>query len=136
MPTLLENQKLIRHSGPVASGTSAVEPGGIDTTGFGRVAFICAVGTIASTGTVSATIQTSSDNSTFADVSGASVTLSDSDDDKLVAVELNSPGARYVRLRIVRGTANSDIDGIVCLLGDPNTAPTTHDSSVAATSVS
>jgi len=136
MPTLLENQKLIRHSGPVAAGTSAIEPTGIDTTGFSRVAFICPVGTIVATGTVTATIQTSSDNSTFADVSGATVALTDSDDDSLIALELNSPDERYVRLRIVRATANSDIDGVVALLGDPGTAPVTHDSSVAATSVS
>jgi hypothetical protein len=117
--TLLKLVDVRRAINAVAAGTSSQNGNTIDTLGYDSVAFVVAFGALTATQVTSIKLQSgdASDASDMADVSGAtSGALADGDGTKLLALELYRPSKRYVRVVVVRGTANAVIDGGIALL--------------------
>jgi hypothetical protein len=103
----------------VAAGTSSQNGNTIDTLGYDSVCFIVAFGALTATQVTSIKVQQGdqSDASDMADISGAATgNMADADGNKLLCVEVYRPSKRYVRVVVVRGTANAVIDGGIALL--------------------
>jgi hypothetical protein len=125
----------------LAAGTSDVASGAVDTRGFGGVMFIAGVGVIAATGAVTFKGQQSSDLAgspdAYSDILGAALTAyGDTDDNKIVILDIRLPMKRFVKLATTRGdAANSTVDFIVAILYNPGQAPTALDALTLAQEV-
>ena len=131
---LLYSVQVQRAMNAVAVGTSAQNSDIIDTAGFDGVQFIVAHGTITD-GTPSIKVQQGADSglSDAADLTGTSVAVANTDDNKLCIVDVWRPGERYVRCVVTRGGATgSVIDGIVAVLYGAKSKPTSQHADVAA----
>ena len=61
----------------------------------------------------------SSNLSDGADLAGSAVSIADSDDNKLLVLDIHRPAERYVRAVVTRGTADATIDGVIAILYGP-----------------
>ena len=116
---LLKNCQIVRHNGAVAAGTTAINPTGVDMAGYNSALFIVALGAITATGVPALKLQQSADNSTFEDLTGSAIAVTDADGSKYMAIEVVRPNKQYVRCAVTRTTANVVVDGIVCILSNP-----------------
>lgn len=117
----------------VAAGTGDTQAGtAVDMTNYDRVRFVVAIGAITSTGTATVKAQAgaASDGSDAADITGASVAYTDADDNKIAIVEVERPQSRYVRVVVVRATANVVIDGAVAIQAAGRNMPVTQGATV------
>ena len=103
MPQLSSSIKLTKVTDHTTAGTSAVNSGSVDMAGFEGVIFISSFGTAASGNTVEAAQST--DDSSFSDLLGSSVTSGSSDED--VWIDIYRPQERYVRAEFARGTSST-----------------------------
>lgn len=103
MPQLSNSIKLTKVTDHTTAGTSAVNSGSVDMAGFEGVIFISSFGTAASNNTVEAAQST--DDSSFSDLLGSSVTSGSSDED--VWIDVYRPQERYVRAEFARGTSST-----------------------------
>lgn len=121
----------------VAAGQSNVASDIVDTAGYDGIRFILAMGAITSGAATSANVQQNTANSAsgMADLAGSSVTIADTNDNKLIVIEVIKPQERYLRLETLRATQDSAIDGLIVELFNPRTMPVTQDSTVATLEV-
>jgi hypothetical protein len=113
----------------LAAGTTDVNSQSVDLAQYAskRIAFLVALGTIAASGAGTIKVQHSDDNTNFVDVEGTSQAWVDTDDDKVIGVEIHRPLKRYLRVVTTRGDAgNSTINGIFALVSDNRTQPFTQ----------
>lgn len=106
----------------LAAGTSDVNSVAVDALGYGRIAFLWVFGDNAATGTFTGSIEGSADGSTgWTAITGALSTFTagaTDTDDEMLMVECNlNPAYRYYRAVSNRGTANTALNGLFCLLG-------------------
>lgn len=128
--------KTTRVSNAVAAGTTSVNCTSVDMLGFEAVRFTALFGTLTSTQVTSIKAQGSDDNSTFTDLAGTAVgPLADADSNKALILDLFRPKYRYIRLVVVRGTANAVIDGVLADQYLASREPVTQDTSVSAAEV-
>ncbi len=83
--------------------------------GYDGALFLVPLGTIVSGAVTSIKVQQSSDDGavdTYDDLTGSSQTIADTDDDKLVYVDVLRPGKQYLKLVVSRATQNATIGGI------------------------
>jgi hypothetical protein len=140
MQNLLRNIKLdLVDPDSGAAGTKTLSAGTSDKTsewvlvqGVATFAFLVAIGAITSTGTINFGIDFSDDQTTVVEETGISVNVTDADGSKLVGLEVTNPQYKWARLNTDRGTANSAINAVIFLGGNPADAPVTHDASVLA----
>ena len=111
----------------VAAGTSDQNSSSVDMSGFESVTFLVSFGTITSSAATSIKASQSADDVTFNDLAGTAISVADTDDNQIVAVEVIKPTDRYVRCTVSRGTANAVIDGVIALQGRALEAAVTHD---------
>lgn len=99
----------------VAAGTTAIDGDVFDALGFTNVVHTTLLGALVDTQTTVVKAQHGdlADGSDMADITNASYTVLDTDDDDIVQIELYKITKRYHRTRITRGVANSAIDGIL-----------------------
>lgn len=131
---LTDRIKTIRVSNAVSVGTADANSSIIDMSGYEGVRFIVAYGTITD-GPPAVKVQqgAAANLSDAADLTGTSVAVADSDDNKLAIVDVYAPQERYVRCVVVRGGATGCvIDGIVAEVYGARVEPVTQDSTVAA----
>ena len=121
--------KITRVSNAVAAGTATTNCSSVDMKGYNDVTFVCAIGAIEATGTVTLKAQQSTDDSSFADLEGTAIAYTASDDNKLAILEVTSPRERYVRPVVVTATANGTIDSVIAVQSSADAEPVTHDSS-------
>lgn len=124
------NEKTIRVLNGVAAGTTAQTSSAIDTSGFDGVKIYSSFGAITATAVTSVKVQQSSDDGvadTYADLLGTSVNVAADDDNQVVVHDIYRPRERYLKVVISRATADAVIDGVVAVLYDQRTAPTTDD---------
>lgn len=126
--SIAKGVKVTRVMNAVAAGQTAQNSSSVDRLGFETVVFVATFGAITAGAATSVKVQTSSDDSSFNDLLGSSVTVADDDDNKAVWVEIVRPRERYLRMTISRATQDSVIDGIIAIQGLPKVRPTTHDS--------
>ena len=130
MLTISEDTKLTRVSNAVAAGQTVINSASVDMSGFDGVGFAVAFGAITATAVTSVKVQQSGDDGVadaWADLTGTSITVADTDDDKLFVVDVAHPTERYLRAVVSRGTADSVVDGIIAVQYGPKKTPTTHD---------
>lgn len=80
---------------------------------------LCCVdlGTIAATGTVALQVtECATTGGTFTDISGATVSAAADDDDTILFLEVLSPRLPFIRIDVDRGTANSTINTMFCVI--------------------
>lgn len=130
MKTITEEIKIV-HVAPdsgsattytLSAGVTDVNSSSVDALGFGRVKFLWIFGDNADTGTFTGSIEGSADGSSgWTAISGAtsSFTAGASDtDNKMLDVECGvDPAYRYYRAVTNRGTANTVLNALLCLLG-------------------
>lgn len=137
MHNLTHNVKTVRAANAAAAGQTAVNSAGIDTRFFVGVRAIALLGAINATGVVSMKAQYSDDNGStdaYSDIEDSSISVSaDTDDNKLLIIDIHKPKKRWVRFVITRGTADSVVDGILVELYLPSSAPVTQDTTVEVT---
>ena len=87
---------------PALYDDTAVNGAGVDMQGWDGVLFLIPVGAMDTT--LDAKAQDSADNSTFADIAGAAITqYTATDDNKLCAIDVWRPTARFVRVVVDPG---------------------------------
>lgn len=121
----------------VAAGTSAVNSDRVDTAGYEGVRFICGFGAIVSGAvtSVKARQNTADSDTGMADLEGSSQSVADTDDNKIVIVDIRRPRERYVQLSISRATQNATVDFLVVELYGPRVKPVTQDTTVIGAEV-
>lgn len=124
-----KNTKITRVKASAVAGTSDINSDIIDMANYEGVLFIVALGAITSGAVTSIKGQqgAASSMSDAADLVGTGVTIADTDDDKVVWLDIKNPQERYVRCVLDRGTQNAVLDGIIAIQYGPRKAPTTHD---------
>jgi hypothetical protein len=101
------------HPQAVAAGTA--DTGGIDMAKFRRAIFVLNVGAFGASATVDMKLQESTDNSTFTDITGATITqlAAAGGNNRLATLEIRAgqlaAGKRYVRARVTVGTATTTL---------------------------
>ena len=129
--------KVTRVIDATAAGTDDTISGStIDMKGFGSCTFIVGFGTITASAVTSIKVQQDSDSAmgTAADLLGSSVSITDAQDDHSVLVEVAEPRERYVRVQVVRATANAVIDFGLAVQTNPKISPVTHDATTVISS--
>lgn len=132
MDRLAHSTKITRCIDATAAGTGDTITGtAIDMSGFNGACFIVAFGAITASAVTTVKLQQSDDSGgspdDFSDIVGTAVSVADDDDTSMAYIDLIRPTKRYVRVAVVRATANSVIDGAVCLQYGAHATPVTHD---------
>lgn len=138
MHNLSKNVKVTKMIDYQAAGTGdTITSGYVDMTGFESVMFICSLGAIAAGGSATLKAQQDTDPAfgTVADLAGTGVANSaDTDDNKLLILEIVKPQERYVRPAVVRAVGNVTIESVVAIQSGASYVPTTHDSTTVEAS--
>jgi hypothetical protein len=119
---------LKRVKAATAAGTGdTISSDVVDTAGFAGVLFFTTFGAITATAVTSVKAQqgAASDLSDAADLEGTAQSVADDDDGQTFAIDINQPRERYVRMQVVRATANAVIGEIYALLYGPRSLPQT-----------
>lgn len=123
MLSLVNECKLVVCKSEVAAGTTAIEDATIvDMQGFESVAFIAVLGAdTASTAAIGLSAIVGNDaalaDGVEKEAQAAYTATSDTDaDGKAIVLDVIKPGARYVRPKVTRSTANSEILAVVAVL--------------------
>lgn len=103
------------HPQAIAVGTA--DTGGIDMSKFRRALFVLDVGAFGASATVDMKLQESPDNSTFTDLAGTGVSITQlaaaGGNNRLASLEARagqlSAGKRYLRARVTVGTATTTL---------------------------
>ena len=138
MPALLERVRWDRIKVAQAAGTSDVTSDTVDLdadNGYRGVQFMVALGAIVSGAVTSVKVQESSDDSAWSDLAGTSITVADTDDDKIVVTDIYKPNKRYIRCIVDRGTQNATVDGVFALLYENNLEAVAQPSDVVGAEV-
>ena len=126
---LSKSAKATRVMNSVTAGTSDQTSSSVDMEGFDSVMFVLSLGTITAAAVTSFHLATSSDNSSFNDLLGTSITIAADDDNQIVIIDLSRPRERYIRAVVDRGTQNAVLEGVIAFQYQAKAEPTTHDSS-------
>lgn len=126
------NIKITRVANSAAAGTSAVTCSTLDMAGFEGVLFIAAFGDLSNGAVTGIKAQQGqlANMGDAADLAGTAIAIADTDDNKVLALEVYRPRERYVRAIVTRGTANAVLDGVIAIQYGAAEAPTSHDSTV------
>jgi hypothetical protein len=126
--------KVKRVLNAVAAGTSNQNGAAVDTQGFQGVRFLVAVGAITATAVTSIKVQegNAANLSDAADLAGSGIAIAadGSDDNSVFVVDVYKPAKRYLRVVVLRGTANAVIDGAFAELYEGRVYPEARDASV------
>ena len=133
MRNLARNVRIARALNAVAAGQTDQNGGIIDMANYEGVVFIAVLGTLASGAVTGLKVQMGNESnlSDAADLVGTAVSMTDSDDNKLLVLDIHRPAERYVRAVVTRGTADATIDGVIAIQYGARILPTSQDSTVA-----
>lgn len=115
-----------------AAGTSTITSAAIDMAGFDGCVFLVPVGAVVSGAVTSVKVQQcDTSGGSYADLEGSSVTIADTDDDKLKYVDVLRPREQFLKCVVSRATQNATIGGIVAVQYRSRVRPVTHGTNVA-----
>jgi hypothetical protein len=125
------NYQHIRVSNAVAAGVTTINGTHVDVGGE-SVVFAIHFGAIVSGAVTSVKLQQGdlSDDSDMADIPGATLTVADTDDNRIALLEAVQPKKRYVRVVVSRATQNATVDSISALVFSRRKLPVTQDTTV------
>ncbi len=120
-----------------ATGTSEISSSGADCLKGNGVMFLIAYGAVTADQASPITVQVSSDNSNWDDVTDADSTqptpILAAADNKIQLVEVWNPSKRYVRVQIARATGEQVIDGVfACVFALEKAPPSLHTTNAVA----
>jgi hypothetical protein len=99
-----------------AAGTADITTAAVDTAGYEGVLFIVPLGTIVSGAVTSIKVQQcDTTGGSYADLTGSAQTIADTDDDKLLYVDVYRPQEQFLKLIVDRGTQNTTVGGVVAI---------------------
>ena len=134
MQRLAENVLFKRTVDPASRSAGAVNGEGFDSKGYDGVCAIVDVGAIAGSTTLDVKLQDSDDNTTFADITGASITqlAAQSTEQPTIDVRLGGPAnkARYIRAVLTVGGASTAVAGVTLAFYHGNGPVTNNPASV------
>lgn len=119
---------------PTAAGLTDVNGAGVDLQGYEGCLFILGFGTITVNGVQGLKAQASDDDGSgdaYSDLAGTLVAAADTDDDKLVVLDVHKPAKRWIRPVVERATANSVIDLVIAIPYGAMKKPTVTHADVA-----
>lgn len=122
---------------PIVAGTDdTTNTTTIDMQGYDSIEWVTNVGTITATGTLNVKIQSGAlaNMNDAADLLDTNQALDDTDDDRLMIHDMHRPRERYVRLVLIRATANVVINSVQARLYNAKDKPVTQDTSHVASS--
>ena len=100
-----------------AAGSTAVTSEAIDTFGFDGIRIVMGFGAIVSGAATSFKLQEcATSGGSYADIAGSSVTVADTDDNKIAIAEIYQPRARFIKVVISRATQNATVDFMIAEL--------------------
>jgi len=117
-------------SAGIAAGSTDSQSSSVDMQGYEGCKIYTCFGAIVAGAVTSVEIQTSSDDSTFNDLAGSSVTVADDDDDDVVIHDIYRPLERYLRVDVNRATQNATVDYILAVRYGSIKSPATDDATV------
>lgn len=139
MLNLLTDARITRVENAAAAATTDVTTDVLDMKGHDGATFIALLGDVDDTSALELVVQQGdeSDGSDATDttVSATFTAGASNADNAVLAVEILRPSKRYVRAKLVRGTANAVVDGIVAIQTDPARTPATQSAGVIASAI-
>lgn len=96
-----------------AAGTSSITSTAVDMAGYDGCMFIIPFGAIVSGAVTSIKLQQcDTSGGSYADLTGTSQTVADTDDDKTLIIDIKQPLEQYLKVVVTRGTQNATVGGI------------------------
>lgn len=114
MKSLIGDVKTTRVSNAVAAGTTLITSSSVSMVGFRNAKWEVHFGAITTNAVTSIEIHESADDSSYTAVAGTNKVVADSDDNKIVQVELLDPQNKFYKCLVNRSTQNAVVDTIVC----------------------
>ncbi len=131
---MMKSAKLLSAVTPTAGAAGATSINGsiIDCSGFDGCAIAVHFGAIVAGAATSIKAQAGNDSglSDAADIAGTSVTIADTDDDKVFYIDVQRPQKQYLRLVVSRATQNATLTAVY-LLYDSKVEPVSQAAAVA-----
>jgi len=131
-----ETKAILAKTAVAAGATDITDATAVDTQGFNGVRFTFAFGAIvagAVTSVAAAGAATSSPTPGTDDLAGTKITVADTDDDKIVVLDIYRPAQRYIRPFVKRATQNATVNAILAeLYGSARKEPVAKDTTVAS----
>lgn len=129
---LAPNISISRVMDAQAAGATNVNSAVVDMQGYDGVMFLAAFGAIVSGAVTSIKAQQgqASNLSDAADLAGTSITVADTDDNKVAVLDIYRPQERYVRVAVLRATQNATVDGVIAIRYKGRKAPAVLDATV------
>ncbi len=126
---LIKRCKVTRLANASAAGTSDVTSSSIDMAGYDSVMFGVLFGAIVSGAVTSIKVRqdTVTGMGSAADLTGTSITVADTDDNKITLTEIFRPLERFLDVVVSKATQNSTVDGIFAIQFNASGLPTTQD---------
>ena len=135
---MIKSGKLLSAVTPTAGAAGASNINGtiIDTAGFDGCLVAAHFGAIVGGAATSIKVQVGDDSglADAADLAGSSVTVADTDDDKVFYIDVQRSMKRYLRLVVLRATQNATV-AATYLLYDPHIEPVAQAAAVTGASV-
>ncbi len=121
---------------PVAAGTGDTQTGiAIDTLGYQSVVFLVYLGTLTASAVTTIKLQhgDAANLSDAADIAGTAISVPQASGGGKgwFSVEIHRPTKRYMRVAVVRATANAVINGAIVLMGRGNSLPPAQGATMA-----
>lgn len=111
-----------------AAGTTDLTSEAIDTAGAEGVRLVTGFGAITAGAVTSVKVQQcDTSGGTYADLAGSSITVADTDDNKVAVSDIFRPTKRFIKVVQDRGTQNAVIDFLLAELYFPKAVPATDD---------
>lgn len=125
MRQLLTSAQYLVAAAAAAAGTGNVTGDTIDTAGFEDVTIIANLGEITEDGVPALKAQggNEDDGGDAADIAGASVTGTDADSNKSLAIQIHRPRSRYITPVLARTGANVAVENIIVILHNASHVP-------------
>jgi len=121
----------------VAEGAAAqttITSDALNMAGFDSACFIVPVGPVTAGAVTTMKLQQSDDDGSsdaYSDVLGTSITIADSDDNKLKYLDVYRPGKQYLKIVIARATQDATVGGIFAVQYNASSLPVTQGTDVA-----
>ena len=135
MELLTDGTKITLVQAALADGQSDPDSNRVDMAGFDGVTFVCILGTITATGTVSMQVKQAATDIAGDALTGMVAAATDADSDMVLVVDVMKPTDRYLGVTLTRATANSVIGGVIALQYQAKHKPTTHTAATLAAAV-
>ena len=116
------------------TGQGTVTSDELDMTGFEGCVFLVAMGEIVSGAATTCYVRqdTVTGMGGGVQLTGTVITITDSDDDKILLMDVYRPKEQFLDVIVTRTVQNSEVDSITAIQYNGRKTPVTHDSSTVA----